>query len=82
MKFLFICFSFIGLVCLSSCENSQAQAFHASLSGQVYVSDTMLYKDHSYILVRHSMTQDFQVLHSPDCFCRYNRKFIVVKHSK
>lgn len=82
MKYIFICFSFIGLVCLFACENSQAQAFHASLSGQVYVSDTMLYKEHSYILVRHSMTQDFQVLHSPDCFCRYNRKFIIVKHTK
>lgn len=82
MKKLIIFLLFLGLLCLSACENSQAQSFHASLSGQVYVSDTMLYKDHSYILVRNSMTQDFQVLHSPDCFCRYNRKFIIVKHTK
>ena len=82
MRKLIFCMSLMCLVCLSACENTHAQAFHASLSGQVYVSDTMLYKDHSYIFVRHSMTQDFQVLHSPDCFCRYNRKFIVVKHSK
>ena len=26
--------------------------------------------------------EPFQVLHSPDCYCRYNRKFIVVSHSK
>ena len=82
MRKLFFCLFFIGLYGLCSCENSQTHSFCASLSGQVYVSDTMLYKDHSYILVRHSMTNEFQVLHSPDCFCRYNRKFIVVKHSK
>lgn len=60
-----------------SCSSGRAQSFKSS---DIYVSDTMLYKDHSYIIVRERFSTQFVCLHSPDCFCRFNRKFIVVKH--
>ena len=47
----------------------------------IYVSDTIIFKDHSYISFRDSFN-NMVVLHSPDCFCRYNRKFIVIKRNK
>lgn len=74
---------FLLVFVLVACSSSSAQLPHFfNTYEDVYVSDTMLYKDHSFIVVKTAYTNQFQVLHSPDCFCRFNRKFIIIKHSK
>lgn len=54
------------------------------------VVDSQCVNGHDYLVFYRSASsyneplhlEPFQLLHSPDCFCRFNRKFIVVKHSK
>lgn len=65
---------------LTSCRQSVAQTQLGA--SPLYVSDTILYKDHSYIVVRERFNTHFEVLHSPSCRCRYNRHFVVVSHAK
>ena len=65
-------------VSLSSCH-SDAHAAPGVVDSPIFVSDTMLYKDHSFIIIRERFNPYFQVLHSPSCACRYNRHFVIVK---
>lgn len=37
---------------------------------------------HSYIRFRVPHSTNFQLVHNPDCFCRFNRTFIVIKKNK
>lgn len=69
---------FLMAFLLSSCTSSSARI------GSYFYTDT-LFSDsfgcngHSYIRFRCPHSNEFQVIHNPDCFCRFNRTFIVIK---
>lgn len=64
-----------------SCNHS-----YENIGGYFY-TDT-LYTDsfgcngHSYLRFRVPHTTDFQIVHNPDCYCRFHRTFIVIKKNK
>ena len=72
---LFIHLMFI----FSSCKPEKVEAGFLVDSTFVYV-DSFGVNGHSYIKFL-DYSGNFQVLHNPDCFCRYNRTFVIIKRS-
>lgn len=71
----------IYFICLMSCSGSRPVKVDTAFSPDslVFFTDSFGVNGHSYIRFL-DYSGNFQVLHNPDCFCRYNRTFIVVKH--
>lgn len=72
-------FVYLMFIC-SSCKPVKVQSDFQVDSTIVYV-DSFGVNGHSYIKFL-DYSGNFQVLHNPDCFCRYNRTFVIIKRSK
>lgn len=79
-KLLLVGLLFDLMFIFSSCKPVRVEAgFHID-STIVYV-DSFGVNGHSYIKFL-DYSGNFQVLHNPDCYCRYNRTFVIIKRLK
>lgn len=79
-KFLHI-FFVVPLFIFVSCSPSSAKIATDFYTDTLY-QDSFGCNGHSYIRFRVPHSTNFQVVHNPDCFCRFNRTFIVIKKNK
>lgn len=76
-----------AFLCCFGCTGSKYDFVHYQNDSLYF--DSVSFSGHQYVVVKYNLpyyggesTNNFQVLHSPDCQCRYNRTFIVVKRGK
>lgn len=74
--FVLLFFMFFG-----SCSRSSAKIGGNFFTDSVY-TDSFGCNGHSYIRFRVCHTPYFQIVHNPDCYCRYHRTFVVIKKNK
>ena len=84
-------FVLLSLLVLSLCACTGQKTFSLPhVAPDTCVVDSQSVHRHDYLIFyRPAKTyagefhlEPFQILHSPDCYCRYNRKFIIVKRQK
>lgn len=78
---IFFVFAPLSIVVFMSCSSSSAKIGTNFYTDSIYL-DSFGCNGHSYIRFRVPHSTNFQVVHNPDCFCRFNRTFIVIKKNK
>lgn len=71
----------LSIVVFISCSSSSAKIGMNFSTDSLY-QDSFGCNGHSYIRFRVPHSNNFQIVHNPDCFCRFNRTFVVIKKNK